>query len=182
MLITSESLDDARACALWLFNRRWPGNIPELEDALRWFETVLGDLLSSYGSVLEFVRDGQDRMWFEPFYKSGGFNPRYDTDAAEYRWIGGFLCDLGLELCRAANGVCDVVIEHLDPLYRNSEGLVTVVSEDPVFGIEPYRARYRAADRPYTSLRDFAELRASRDVNIGSSFVAGAAERLGIAP
>jgi hypothetical protein len=98
----------------------------------------------------------------------------------QYQWIGEFICDLGLELCRAANAVCDQVIASLDPLYRSSEGLVMVASNDPVFGLEPYAAQYRANDHHYDDLREFATLRESRDTHIGSGLHTDAAGRLGI--
>jgi hypothetical protein len=129
---------------------------------------------------LEFYKESDERLWFEPFYSVGGFNPNYDNDAAQYRWIGEFICDLGLELCRSANAICDQVIADFDPLYRSAQGLVIVTSRDPVFGIEPYRAEYRQGDRRYDTLRDFAALRQTRDVSIGSGFHTEAAERLGI--
>lgn len=180
MQVRKSTLEGARKCLLWLFNRRWPGTLMAIESEIRRFEAVLGDLLGLLARVLDETSEESGVLWFRPFYKHELNHERSDSLAREYIWIGELACDLGLELARCANSVCDAVIDDYEPLFRAAEGLVTVASHDLMFGMEPYRPTYSSSDERYTTLASYLRVRSTRDVHIGSGADPDGAARLGL--
>lgn len=164
-----ETLLSAEQAAVWLGGRRWPDGLNVVRAAIENFALILTDLTVVLSRSLDFYRDSLEELWHEPYYKMHGFNPSYDLEVADYTWTSALFCDLSLELCRAANEVCAVVIEQLDPLFRIEEGYVTVVARDLVYGETHYRAQYRESDKSsYNDVRSFAAIREHRDSWIGS--------------
>jgi hypothetical protein len=111
----------------------------------------------------------------EKFYKIDEWNPeRYAYLASKYDFQIDLVEDLALELTRAANYICDLVRRHLDPAFRLSEG-VLVLDSGPYMDLtfHSFRPEYVGEERkstPYPGLKEFKELRATRDQHIGSGY------------
>jgi hypothetical protein len=61
------------------------------------------------------------------------------------------MLDLGLELTRAANYICDKVRQYIDPVFRLHEGVALLGSWN-----DPLRTEYQGDERisyPYTGLK-----------------------------
>ena len=90
--------------------------------------------------------------------------------------------DLTLELTRAANHICDLVRQYLDPNFRLTEGVLIV--ETGLYMDLTYhslRAEYRREERgaaPYPGLQRFKEVRATRDHHMGTGCPDGKEERI----
>ena len=74
-----------------------------------------------------------------------------------------FLQDLGLELTRSTNYICDEVRQFIDPTFRLREGLAMIGDWQ-----KPIRTEYKNDERilyPYPGLERFKEDRKHRDIS-----------------
>ncbi len=141
----------------WLHSRVWPDGFTGVRDALMNFMGVLGDLLEVFHRHDEV--DGDWRRTVRYYANRDLDDERYDRLASDYQRHVGLVQDLGLELTRAANYVCDVVRRDLDPAYRTTDGVLTVtVGPDEGLNDVQLRAEYpdeRRPGRPYPGLEAF---------------------------
>lgn len=167
----SESL---QACTEWLFNRVWPNRHPPINDALVNFRIVLSDFLRVMHSVSTVEGSEDDRMLVvEKVYKKmARWNKEEETRlVAQFEFAVDLVEDLGFELTRAANLVCDEVRRHLLPNYRLREGVLLVErGPDMSFRTTIFRPEYppgTAPDGAYPGLQNFFTERAKMSPVIG---------------
>ena len=147
----------------WLFTRVWPEGIPELVDSLSNFRFVLSDLVELFSKHAE-LRGTQ--MWTRKFYQIDHWDDElYHALADDFDFHVDLVQDLTLELTRAANHVCSVVREQLDPQFRLEEGHLTLL-----FGIDlrlqqkhvrPLYQEQELAGTLYPGLRTFCAARST---------------------
>lgn len=160
-----EQLTDLR---VWLLAMVWPGTLPDLERALHNFHAVLTDFQVRFGARAEMLGDG--RMLGSPRPRLS--LSRHSKEAVRaWRRDAGLVADLLLELTRAANHVCAVVRQRLDPQFRLREG-VLLVESGPYrdADVHYHRPEYDASELGalYPGLPSFLDARDSRDMRISS--------------
>lgn len=171
--ISKKRFDELTELREWIFARVWPHRIPEIEDAFNNFRAVLQDLQLVFGKYSKELNEGT--LHTEKFYKIDEWNPkRYAYLASKYDFQIDLVEDLALELTRAANYICDLVRRHLDPAFRLAEG-VLVVDSGPYMDLtfHSFRPEYLGEERkstPYPGLKEFKELRATRDHHMGNGY------------
>ena len=151
----------------WLLSRVWPGRYPALEASFENFRSVLDDLVEAFDAGVRPTEG--EILWTHRWYKDlGEWNPRlYHRRLDGYRRHVALVENLGYELTRAANYVCDQVRSSLDPGFRRVEGALLMQrgpSRDE--GIPKCRPEYRDAERtlmPYSGGRQFERVGPARD-------------------
>ncbi|MGP4693894.1 hypothetical protein [Agrobacterium cavarae] len=152
----------------WLLARVWPGRYKTLEAAFENFRRVLSDFHETLRAHLE-ERKGSEFLFTEKFYKIPHWDPAlYQQLSEKYDFHVALVCDLMLELTRAANLVTDEIRRHVAHSYRLKEGYL-VVSQGPyallqfVESVPKYRAEEISTGIPYPGLDAFYDERADRD-------------------
>jgi len=154
----------------WMLSRIWFKRYIELEESLKNFQRVLGDL---YNTFHEHSTEYFDMFITDKFYKINRWDEKlYANLVNEYNFHVDLVEDLVLELTRAANYVCDNVRRFLLPSFRVSEGLL-LVTYGPCMDLsfKTVRTEYRGQERilqPYPGLERFKEVRTSRDFCFGA--------------
>jgi pimeloyl-ACP methyl ester carboxylesterase len=172
--VPSRVLEGLHDFSAWLHGRIYPEGHDEIRRSLDTLHAVLIDLLNSFNRQTDLINPESDDSWVRVlrWHDSGGFNPRYDKDAADYDAHVELLADLTFELTRAAEWFCDVVREEIDPSYRLKEG--ALILEGGPFGdgnTQFIRVAYSEAERrldpgPYTTLAKFRSTdRFTRDIH-----------------
>ena len=166
--ITKEEYDSLVQLCFWLSSRIWPKRYPELEAAFENFRRVLVDLLNTFDvhafrrEVLDYeVVKGEDITYMTNKFYKWHDDEDHDVWVERYLFYLDFLLDLGLELTRAANYICDKVRQFIDPTFRLREGVALVGSSR-----EPIRTEYQIDEytlHPYAGLKHFKEDRKHRD-------------------
>ena len=155
----------------WLLSRIWPNRYPSLESAFQNFRLVLDDF---HNTFLSHARDFGDRLMTRKFYQIDEWNPeRYNLLLDRYMYHVGLVCDLMLELTRAANLVCDEVRKNLMPEYRRAEGRLMVESGPHLdLAIRETVVLYSADEarnsQPYPGLDAFRKDRVKRSLHYGN--------------
>jgi len=158
---------------LWLLSRIWSGRYPPLEAAFDNYRQVLDDFLALFHQYAEDLRDDGEELTTRKFYKIPQWDPvRYHRLTAQYDFHTDLVCDLFLELTRAANYVCDKVREFIQPSYRVKQGAL-LIREGLGMDLKTtiYRIEYEETERtlhPYPGLKVFREIRTTRDAHYGS--------------
>lgn len=164
--------DDLEKLRRWLLGRIWPGRYISLETAFRNFQLVLQDFHETLRKHLHYRGRG-DLLSTEKFYKIEEWNPSlYQRLSAEFEFHVDLVCDLMLELTRAANLICDEIRRHLAHNYRLQEGdLIVQRGPDMHFQFVEFVPRYSRNEatetRTYPGLDRFYSDRADRDWSIG---------------
>lgn len=159
----TEELERLFEAKTFLFNRLWPKTNEELEEAFGSFRQILNDLLRLFSNFAGEPRGGW--LHFEKFYKRGGrYNPNYDKDHGEYLFYINAFEDLGLELTRCGNQICDIVRKTIHPAYRRAEGALLVMV-GPTMKLEyvNHRPEYQPGEK-YRGLLAFYNDRKTRDI------------------
>jgi len=167
--IAREQYGALREAQSWLFNRIWPKRYPELEDAFTNFLHILGDFLEVFHTHME---ERNEMLFTRKFYRISEWDPeRYDRLFQEFTFHVDLVMDLMLELTRAANYICDLVRQYLDPMFRLNEGAV-IAQSGPYMNLEfiQHRAEYRNDERMpqlYKGLDHFLVERKNREGHFG---------------
>jgi hypothetical protein len=168
-----EYFDELVGLRTWLFSRVWPGDRPELEAALENFRRVCQDLQNLLSQHPHRVLEKQGVVAIARFYNDPEFSyPGVDHARLDsrYRWHSELVMDLGYELTRAANLVCDTVRARLDPHFRVEDGVVTITSGPYMnFSFITEKPHYvgDVGHAPYEGLEKFMTSRAARDITVG---------------
>lgn len=156
----------------WLLGRIWPGRYVSLETAFHNFQKVLQDFHEILRDHLDDSGSG-NLLFTRKFYQIEEWDPpRYARLAAKYDFHVDLVCDLMLELTRAANFICDEVRRHVAHNYRLQEGNV-IVQRGPDMNLQfaEFVPRYThdeaAGAMPYPGLDQFYCDRVKRDWSIG---------------
>jgi hypothetical protein len=161
--LSKESDANLEYLRTWLLNRVWPYRYPSVEDAFTQFRWVLEDF---HGLFREYAQSWGDRLLTEKFYKrayDAPFGLRFlHYQERRYDYHVYLVEDLGLELTRAANRVCDEVRANLDPTFMLSEGRL-MIQEGPGMDLKwtAYVAEYRPSEK-YAGLDAFKSERKTR--------------------
>lgn len=156
--IKKKRVDQLQSLVEWLLSRPYPGQFPELEDALRNFYLVLHDLLEIF---LKHAKPKDDRLVADRFYKLD----KWDEDLhrrliKEYEDHISLLKELVLELTRAANWVSEKARRLLDSDFRLMEGVLLVQESDGI-SVRTMRPEYNKDERlpiPYPGLEEFKKV------------------------
>ncbi len=170
-MVSKAWYDSARDVGPWVLSRIWPGRYRRLEEALVNYAHVLRDMLEVFNRHIDQEYHATDWLRTRKFYQTD------EWDQAKYFALGKkyddhvtLVCDLFLELTRAANYVCDYVRECLSRRFRLREGaLLARCNVGFALKTEFLRPEYRGAERverPYPGLKGFLEARYTRDVFI----------------
>jgi len=156
----------------YIFSRVWPQRYQEINNSFENFRKILDDLLRVFH---EHSEERKDSYYTEKFYKIR----EWDTERChrllkEYEFHVALVQDLVLELTRAGNYICDMIRRYLMPSYRLKEGLL-IVESGPFMDMsfKMYRTQYRDNERiekPYPGLKEFKNIRNSRDISFGIGF------------
>ena len=161
-----EALENVRP---WLLSRVWPRRCIDLERALNNFRVVTQDFCSVFRRHAETQGDF---LWTKKFYRMDRWDEARHTKLSDqYDHHVGLVEDLGLELTRAANYVCQAVREELLPSYRLREG-VALIQAGPFedFSYKTYRIEYKREEqeeRLYPGLSSFETVRFDRAFYFG---------------
>ena len=156
----------------WLLRRIWPRRYAGLENNLENFRRVLVDLQETFQE--HAVLQG-DSLITEKFYRINDWNPElYKRLLKQYEAHVDLVCDLMLELTRAANYVCDEVRRTLSPRFRLDEGKLAVESGPYISekggglffrkSVVEYRTEEKSVNIPYPGLESFRSERRRRDL------------------
>jgi hypothetical protein len=157
-------LDSLIELNFWLASRIWPRRYLELEAAFENFRRILIDIIrvfNYHAFVVDPSEEGENiKIRTEKFYRHHDGPENHDW-LQRYLLYLDFLQDLGLELTRSANYICDKVRQFIDPTFRLREGLAMLGGWS-----EPIRTEYQNDERilyPYPGLEQFKEDRKHRD-------------------
>ena len=171
--ISVELDEDLAALRRWLLGRIWPNRYPSLERAFVNFARVLNDFQSGFHEHLE-AGGGGDELYTRKFYQIEQWDPPlYSKLVVQYEFHVDIVCDLMLELTRAANLICDEVRRNIAPNFRLVDGNAIVQrGPDTEFRWIEFVPRYSpeeaSAPTPYPGLPIFYDERDNRDWVIGS--------------
>jgi hypothetical protein len=149
----------------WLLNRIWPHRYATLEKSFMNFRWVLEDFHELFR---EHAQEWGNRLLTEKFYKRVYERDNFDLNylhhvERKYDCHVYLVEDLGLELTRAANRICDEVRANLDSTFMLEEGRLTVTEG---MGMDlkytSYVVEYQDGER-YPGLKAFEEERKTRD-------------------
>ncbi|MCR9072661.1 MAG: HNH endonuclease [Alphaproteobacteria bacterium] len=165
----SDDLDELRH---WLLNRVWPRYYPGLERSFENFRRVLEDFYNLFHRHAEPVGDGH-MLLTRKFYQIDEWNDeRYQRLFSQYEFHVDLVQDLMLELCRAANLICDRVRETFMSGFMLSEGRLMIQSGPSMSGafrehVVEYSEEEINQELPYASLQQFMNDRVDRDYHFG---------------
>jgi hypothetical protein len=164
--------NDLEALRRWLLGRIWPGRYVSLEGAFCNFQRVLQDFHETLREHLDKPGNG-DWLVTRKFYQIKQWDPPLHARlGAKYDFHVDIVCDLMLELTRAANLICDQVRRHVAHSYRLQEGNL-IVQRGPDMSLQyvEFAPRYTddeaARENPYPGLNQFYCDRVNRDRYIG---------------
>jgi hypothetical protein len=162
-------LEDLRELQNWLLTRIWPGRYAELEEAFMEFRWIANDFVVIFE---KHATHGEDILWTEKFYKRAYDFPEkpFLLDVLEKQFDDhvDLVRDLGAELIRSANRVCDRVRSTLDRTFLIDVGRLTI-EEGPDYQLMFHRfVTQFHGEQKYRGLEAFFADRAARDVHYGS--------------
>lgn len=164
-----EEYDSLKQLPKYIISRVWPKRYPKLENALLNFVNILNDLFNVFNKhIEEYHTVYRTEKFYKNFYNSHS-QAEIDKQVKLYEYHTALIIDLLAELTRAANYICDLTREYLFEGYRIDEGVLLLTSSD-IFKSETNRVEYKNEERtdfPYKGLRDFMEIRKSRDLYYG---------------
>lgn len=123
--LPSSVLTDLYEFAAWLLGRIFPDGHHEIRRSLDALRLVIVDLLNTFNDNHAEVADPESENPFvrvSPWYKTGGFNPRYSDDLANFLEHVNLLANLTFEMTRIANWFSDLVRSAIDPHFYVEEG------------------------------------------------------------
>lgn len=165
-LVDLRHVTQLRDLARWLLTRVWPRTNPQLEAAFATYRTVLADFLNELEANSQKVgRPGDEVLEIEKFYKAvkRWDPPQYELLRAKFNRAVHLVEQLGVELTRAANLVCDIVRRTLSPRFRRDEGNLVMTSGPTVERWDTVRVSvysYPPGVDPATAYRGLGSFRA----------------------
>jgi hypothetical protein len=149
----------------WLLNRIWPHRYPALEKVFMEFRWVLEDFHMLFR---EHTEEWGNWLTTEKFYKRVEERLPFDLGLLhflerKYDYHVYLVEDLGLELTRVANRVCDEVRANLDPTFMLEEGRL-MIREGMGMDLKytTYVVEYQTGEK-YPGVDVFKEERKTRD-------------------
>ena len=174
---TKEQFDSLCETPTYLVSRIWPNRYPDLENTFINFDRIVNDLnrvFWIYGE--EHSKSYSTQKFYRNYYREAysrieDYNFEEEQIALnKYYYHIALIEDLLLEATRALNYICDMIREYIFEGFRLEEGAIMITRGD-FLGYQTYRVEYRGKERtdyPYPGLREFMEIRSTRDLSIGS--------------
>jgi len=168
--ISAEMMTALENVRPWLLSRPWPHRYIDLESAFANFRHVTQDFCMTFSQHAEKWRE--DEWQTGKFYRIDDWNPElYAKRVKKFEAHVDLVCDLALELTRAANYVAEIVRRDLIHNYRVIEGVALIQSGPHMdMSYKTYRVEYRGEERtssPYPGLEEFKKTRFDRDIHFG---------------
>lgn len=166
-------LNDLDQLPSWIFRRIWPGRYLDLEKSLKNFGLVTRDFFNAFNQHAAKPYPDAEFLQTEKFYRIEDWNPAlYSRLAADFDHHVDLVQDLGLELTRAANFVCDQIRANLQPSFQIKQGRLSVISgphDDFTWRerVIQYNKDEQQLAQPYPGLKDFLITRSDRDFYYG---------------
>lgn len=163
---------DLREICRWILKRIWPGRYKHVERSMNNFALVCRDFINIFDQHATKLHD--NALITRKFYQVDNWDrDQYHRLLRIYEHHVDLVQDLGLELTRAANWVCDCVRTDLLRSYRLKEGRLSIQSgPHSDFKWKEWVVEYdemeRLVEQPYPGLTTFITVRASRDSFFGS--------------
>ncbi|MGF1339549.1 HNH endonuclease signature motif containing protein [Streptomyces flavovirens] len=138
----------------WAMTRSWPPAYPEVARSFDNYSSVLCDTINHIRKSFEPI-EGRDDIWeiYREYKHRLLSQEGYDAALKDFEYRSDVLCELSLELTKAANFVCAAVRSELDPLFRFEEGVLPHRVGDGVFSNTYTREEYGNTEldqtRPY---------------------------------
>ncbi|WP_157210300.1 esterase/lipase family protein [Nocardioides aequoreus] len=126
-VLPSSVLADLHGFSAWLLGRIFPVGHPEIRRSLESMGRVVVDLLNTFNDNHTEVADPESENPYirvAPWYKTGGFNPNYGDDLADFLAHVNLLANLTFEMTRIANWFSDLVRAEIDPHFHVREGVL----------------------------------------------------------
>jgi hypothetical protein len=127
--LETEVMNDLNQLSGWILTRVWPDRYPTVQVALQNFARVLRDFLNTFQE--HAAKPYADATFLETgkFYHIDEWNePRYQRLLKQYDHHVDLVQDLGLELTRAGNLVCDELRANFLPSFFLEEGRLSILS------------------------------------------------------
>lgn len=166
------TLDALQEVGVWLNGRVYPQTHSRLRRAFDTFQAVSIDFYDVFSLHADQNQLPAEDPWVVTlkFYKNRYPNPNYSQDLERFTEHVNLVCDLAMELTRAANWICDQVRDGLDPTFFLDIGALQVEGGPYSDGrTRWWRPEYSTAERemasPYASLETFKKQRYERDVH-----------------
>jgi hypothetical protein len=156
-----EVVGDLNELPSWIHTRVWPDRYPTIKIALQNFARVLRDFISAFQEHAAKPYADATFQQTEKFYRLNEWDePRYRLLSKQFDHHVDLVQDLGLELTRAGNLVCDEVRANFLPSFFLEEGRLSILSgphEDMTWKrrVVQYSAEEKASTRPYPGLDQF---------------------------
>lgn len=144
----------------YIKSRIWPKGYENIEKAFKNFSYILHDIRIVF---LMYSKTWHDNYCTEKFHKLKKTNEYYWQVFPAWEFHTGLIADLGLELTRAANHICDQVRKDFHSSFRLKEGLIMIGSERHL------EATYKPEELEelYPGLNKFMDIRHKRNTNFG---------------
>ncbi|MCJ8325142.1 MAG: hypothetical protein HRU29_12000 [Rhizobiales bacterium] len=171
--LDEEVIHDLDGIPGWTIKRVWPEQYPTIIASLQNFALIARDLLNTFQE--HAIKPYANATFHETkkFYKIDEWNkPRYSQLFKQFEYHVNLVQDLGLELTRAGNLVCDEVRANFLPTFFLEEGRLSVLSgpyEDMSWKqrVVQYSGSEKASTPPYPGLNEFLVYRTNRDWHYG---------------
>ncbi|WP_405549524.1 HNH endonuclease [Streptomyces microflavus] len=135
----------------WALTRNWPSAYPEIKRAFDNYSLILCDTVNHIRKSFQPI-EGKEEIWeiYREYKHRLMSQDGYDAALKDFEYRSDVLCELSLELTKAANFVCDAVRSEIDPLFRFEEGALPHRVGDGVFSNTFTREEYGSAERDRT--------------------------------
>ena len=123
--IKEDIYDKALDYSLKMYKAIWPGTLPELEAAMKFFSNTMNTMLNLYMKNAESKEDyfKEDRSYKEQWHSEKIF--REFSDRGE-RWER-YLEELIIEVVKAVNWLADLVRRDINPLFMATDGKFSLI-------------------------------------------------------
>jgi len=159
----------------YILSRVWPGRYEKIEFAYKNFRLVLNDFINVFNKYKQKIGPDDDPVyWTEKIYKRlNTWDPiAYERLSKKFDFHVDLVQDLGCELTRAANYLCDQIRLYISRSYRINEGVLLIESgPDLSMSWTTVRLEYATKDEKiilYPGLKKFMETRQERGYCFGS--------------
>lgn len=164
-----DQYDKLRELDEYIFSRVWPKRYDKIEQAFSNFRLVLSDFLMVFDKYKEKLDYPNDPLYnTEKIYHrvKGWDEKEYNRLLDKFEFHVDLVQDLGLELTRAGNFICDQIRNYLSNSFKIEEGVLLIeTGPDMNLGWVTIRLEYKSnnfEDINYLGLKNFMETRCER--------------------
>ncbi len=172
--IPVERFDKLASLNEYLLSRTWPKRYDKLERAFINFRVVLNDFLTVFSKYREKIGTDDYPIYnTEKIYKrlSNYDESAYQRLSDKFDFHVDLVQDLGCELTRSANYLCDQIRKYLSSSFRMEEGVLLIITgPDMSFKYTTIRLEFASNkfdEIKYPGLKQFMETRHERGHHFG---------------